>query len=52
MLLAALVLAVAAVLGLALRTRLALVLAAIALYVPLAGGRPPTRPRRAPGVTP
>jgi competence protein ComEC len=40
MLLAALVLGVAAVLGLALRTRLALVLAAIALYVPLAGGGP------------
>jgi competence protein ComEC len=40
MLLAALVLAVAAVLGLALRMRLALVLAAIALYVPLAGGGP------------
>jgi competence protein ComEC len=40
MLLAALVLAVAAILGLALRTRLALVLAAIALYVPLAGGGP------------
>jgi competence protein ComEC len=38
MLLAALVLAVAAVLGLGLRSRLALVLAAIALYVPLAGG--------------
>ena len=40
MLLAALVLGVAAVLGLALRARLALVLAAIALYVPLAGGGP------------
>ena len=40
MLLAALVLAVAAVLGLGLRSRLALVLAAIALYVPLAGGGP------------
>ena len=40
MLLAALVLAVAAVVGLALRPRLALVLAAIALYVPLAGGGP------------
>jgi competence protein ComEC len=40
MLLAALVLGVAAVIGLALRVRLALVLAAIALYVPLAGGGP------------
>ena len=40
MLLAALVLAVASVLGLALRMRLGLVLAAIALYVPLAGGGP------------
>jgi competence protein ComEC len=40
MLLAALVLAGAAVLGLALRSRLALVLVAIALYVPLAGGGP------------
>lgn len=40
MLLAALVLAVAALLGLGLRARLALVLAAIALYVPLAGGGP------------
>jgi competence protein ComEC len=40
MLLAALVLGVAAVIGLALRARLALVLAAIALYVPLAGGGP------------
>ena len=40
MLLAALVLAVAAVLGVALRARLALVLGAIALYVPLAGGGP------------
>ena len=40
MLLAALVLAVASVLGLALRMRLVLVLAAIALYVPLAGGGP------------
>jgi competence protein ComEC len=40
MLLAALVLAVAALFGLALRARLALVLAAIALYVPLAGGGP------------
>ena len=40
MLLAALVLGVAAVLGLALRARLALVLGAIALYVPLAGGGP------------
>ena len=40
MLLAALVLAVASVLGLALRIRLGLVLAAIALYVPLAGGGP------------
>src|SRR3954462_11137591 len=40
MLLATLVLGVAAVIGLALRVRLALVLAAIALYVPLAGGGP------------
>jgi len=40
MLLAALVLAVAAVLGLALRARLALVLVGIVLYVPLAGGGP------------
>jgi competence protein ComEC len=39
-LLAALVLAAAAALGLALRSRLALVLAAIAVYVPLAGGGP------------
>jgi competence protein ComEC len=40
MLLAALVLGVAAVIGLGLRMRLALVLAAIALYVPLAGAGP------------
>ena len=40
MLLAALVLGVAAVLGLGLRARLALVLVAIALYVPLAGSGP------------
>jgi competence protein ComEC len=40
MLLAALVLAVAAVLGLGLRARLVLVLAGIALYVPLAGAGP------------
>jgi competence protein ComEC len=40
MLLAALVLGAAAVVGLRLRIRLALVLAAIALYVPLAGGGP------------
>jgi competence protein ComEC len=40
MLLAALVLAVAAALRIALRSRLALVLAVIALYVPLAGGGP------------
>jgi competence protein ComEC len=39
-LLAALVLAAAAVLGLALRARLVVVLAAIALYVPLAGSGP------------
>jgi competence protein ComEC len=40
MLLAALVVAVAAALGLGLRARLALVLGAIALYVPLAGAGP------------
>ncbi len=40
MLLAALVVAVAAALGLGLRTRLAVVLGAIALYVPLAGAGP------------
>jgi competence protein ComEC len=40
MLLAALVVAMAAALGLGLRTRLALVLGAIALYVPLAGAGP------------
>ena len=40
MLLAALVLAVAAVLGLGLRSRLGLVLVVIALYVPLAGSGP------------
>jgi competence protein ComEC len=40
MLLGALVLAVGAVLGLGLRSRLGLVLVAIALYVPLAGGGP------------
>jgi len=40
MLLAALVLALAAAFGIGLRARLALVLTAIALYVPLAGGGP------------
>jgi competence protein ComEC len=40
MLLAALVVAIAAALGLGLRTRLALVLGAIGLYVPLAGAGP------------